>query len=100
MTHVDRGAGFTHYDGDNCTGVKQPRKARQPRTPRELKTYKEVAKKLARKKKISTRLARFIVLDEILDELPDGAYFAAMQEYGYEPEDIIELSEQRIGKKL
>lgn len=37
--------------------------------------------------------AKYLVLDEIFTELPDGAYFAAMAEHGFEADTIIELSE-------
>ena len=46
-------------------------------------------------KGLSYRQAKFEVLDDLFDSLPDGAYFAAMEEQGYETEDIIECSEAR-----
>lgn len=60
---------------------------------RGLKTYKEDAKKYAKEHNVSERKAEFDVLDNLLDDLPDGAYFAAMAEQGFEVEDIVELSE-------
>ena len=63
----------------------------------EGKFDKELSKRVAAYRKehdVSERKARFMVLDDIFDDLPDGAYFAAMAEYGYEAEDIIELSEE------
>lgn len=43
--------------------------------------------------KLTKKEARYVALDEIFDDLPDGAYFAAMAEYGYEAEDIIDCNE-------
>lgn len=40
------------------------------------------------------RKALFDEFDKLFDDLPDGAYFAAMQEQGFEVEDIIELSDE------
>lgn len=48
--------------------------------------------------KLTKKEARYIALDDMFDDLPDGAYFAAMAENGYEAEDIIECSES-INKK-
>lgn len=50
---------------------------------------------LARRNKIklTKKEAKYIALDDIFDDLSDGAYFAAMESEGYEAEDIIELSE-------
>lgn len=49
--------------------------------------------------KIPKKVAKYFVLDTIFEDLPDGAYFAAMAEHGYEPEDIIECNEkaQKLG---
>lgn len=38
------------------------------------------------------RKAEFQAYDEMLDSLPDGAYFAAMAEYGFDADEIIDLS--------
>ena len=43
---------------------------------------------------MSKRKAKYLVLDAMFDDLPDGAYFAAMAEFGFEAEDIIALSEE------
>lgn len=48
--------------------------------------------------KLTKQEARYIALDDMFDDLPDGAYFAAMVAEGYEAEDIIECSES-INKK-
>lgn len=50
---------------------------------------------LARRNKIklTKHEARYIALDDMFDDLSDGAYFAAMAENGYEVEDIIECNE-------
>ena len=47
-------------------------------------------------KKLTKKDARYMVLDAMFDDLPDGAYFAAMQEYGYESEDLIECNERVV----
>lgn len=39
------------------------------------------------------RKAEFEALNERYDNLPDGAYFAAMAEHGFEVEEIVELSD-------
>ena len=53
----------------------------------------EKAKEYQAKHKVSKRKAEFEVLNEIFDDLPDGAYFAAMEEHGFDIEEIVELSE-------
>lgn len=37
--------------------------------------------------------AKYLVLDDAFDDLPDGAYFAAMDEQGMDADKIIKLSE-------
>ena len=32
------------------------------------------------------------VMADVFDDLPDGAFFAAMSEQGFEPEDLVELN--------
>lgn len=39
------------------------------------------------------RKAEFELLNDMFDDLPNGAYFAAMAEHGFEPDDIIELAD-------
>lgn len=48
--------------------------------------------------KLTKKEARYIALDDMFDDLPDGAYFAAMESEGYEAEDMIECNES-INKK-
>lgn len=48
----------------------------------------------SKNKRLSKKNALYMVLDEMFDDLPDGAYFAAMAEYGYEAEDIIDCNER------
>lgn len=50
------------------------------------------AKEYQAEHKVSKRKAEFEVLNDIFDDLPDGAYFAAMQEHGFDIEEIVELS--------
>ncbi len=52
------------------------------------------AAKYSKKYKVDDRLALYMVLEEMFDDLPDGAYFAAMEEYGYEAEDLIDCNER------
>lgn len=54
------------------------------------------AKLKSKHPKLRKRDALYMVLDEMFDDLPDGAYFAAMQEYGFEGEDLIECNERVI----
>lgn len=94
-THTDRGRGFTHFDSED--GTPCPCTEGEPRifkVARGLKTYKRKARQLAKEKGVSRRKAEFEVLDDVFDDLPDGAYFAAMEEHGFEAEDIIDLSEE------
>ena len=59
---------------------------------------KQIHKRAAKYRKLQPKLrkrdALYMVLDEMFDDLPDGAYFAAMAEYGYEGEDIIDCNER------
>lgn len=48
--------------------------------------------------KLTKHEARYIALDDMYDDLPDGAYFAAMADSGYEAEDIIQCNES-VDKK-
>lgn len=94
-THIDRGRGFTHFDptdGSPCPCNDEPRLVR---VARGLKTYKRKARQLAKEQNLSKERAEYEVLDDIFDDLPDGAYFAAMAEHGFEAEDIIEMEEER-----
>ena len=56
--------------------------------------------KIASKKgsKLTRREARYMALDTIFEDLPDGAYFQAMEDNGYESEDIINISERLNNK--
>lgn len=44
--------------------------------------------------------AKYLVLDGIFEDLPDGAYFAAMADQGLEADNIIELSESITEKGI
>lgn len=44
--------------------------------------------------------AKYLVLDDIFTDLPDGAYFAAMAEQGLEADTIINLSESITEKGI
>lgn len=44
--------------------------------------------------KLRKRDALYMVLDEMFDDMPDGAYFTAMAEYGFEAEDLIDCNER------
>ena len=48
--------------------------------------------------KLTKHEARYIALDDMFDDLSDGAYFAAMAESGYEADDIIKYNES-VNKK-
>ena len=48
--------------------------------------------------KLTKRELRYIALDDMFDDLPDGAYFAAMESEDYEAEDMIERNES-VNKK-
>lgn len=52
-----------------------------------------IARARRNKIKLTKKEARYIALDDMFDDLPDGAYFAAMVENGYEAEDIIQCNE-------
>lgn len=54
---------------------------------------------MAKKKRLNKEEKRYLKFDEMFDDLPDGAYFAAMEEQGFYPEDIIELSESIAEKQ-
>lgn len=60
-----------------------------------LKNLKNTVKEYARKHRVNQRQAKFEVLDDLFEDLPDGAYFAAMEENGFDADAIIECSEQR-----
>ena len=66
------------------------------RIDRELGNAKARARR--NKIKLTKRELMYVALDEVFDDLPDGAYFAVMQEYGYEAEDIIKCNES-VNKK-
>jgi hypothetical protein len=51
-------------------------------------------------KKLTYDEAKYLVLDEVFDDLSDGAYFAAMAEQGMDAENIIELSESITEKGI
>lgn len=53
-----------------------------------------------RKPGLSYAEAKYLVLDEIFTDLPDGAYFAAMAEQGLEADTIINLSESITEKGI
>ncbi len=69
----------------------------------EERINKQIQKRANKFRKLHPKLrkkdALYMVLDEMFDDLPDGAYFAAMAEYGFEGEDIIDCNErvQRLG---
>jgi hypothetical protein len=46
--------------------------------------------------KLLDRKATFETLNRRFDSLPDGAYFAAMEEHGFTIDDIIELSDSEV----
>ena len=46
--------------------------------------------------KVDKRQALYMVLDLKFNDLPDGAYFAAMAEYGFEVDDIIECNDKAV----
>lgn len=47
---------------------------------------------------LSKKTVRYAALDSIYDELPDGAYFAAMDEHGFDADGIIRHNEILNGK--
>ena len=53
-----------------------------------------VAKLRSEHPKLRKKDALYLVLDDLFDDLPDGAYFAAMEGYGLEAEDIIDANER------
>lgn len=75
---------------------------RKPETPEEMEARikRQIdgrAQKLKSKHpKLTKKTAKYITLDDMFDDLPDGAYFAAMEEHGYEAEDIIECHEAAL----
>lgn len=54
---------------------------------------------MPRKQRLSAQEIRYLECDERYDSLPDGAYFAAMEEEGFDAATIIELSESIAEKQ-
>lgn len=50
--------------------------------------------------KLTYAEAKYLILDDIFTDLPDGAYFAAMAEQGLEADTIINLSESITEKGI
>lgn len=69
----------------------------EERINRQIKGRADKLRSLNRR--LTKKDAMYMVLDEMFDDLPDGAYFAAMEEYGYYSEDIIDCNErvQKLG---
>lgn len=54
----------------------------------------------AKHPKLTYNEAKYLVLDHAFDDLPDGAYFAAMEEQGIDSEKLIKLNESINGKRI
>jgi len=53
-----------------------------------------MAKKKQDKQTREERKALFDILNEQFDDMPDGAYFEAMAEHGFDIDDILDLSDE------
>lgn len=49
---------------------------------------------------ITYREAKFMVLEDMFEDLPDGAYWQAFADNGYEPEDVINISDSLFEKGI
>lgn len=58
-----------------------------------------VKKYLREHEGITYRKAEYEVLNDLFDELPDGAYFAAMEEHGFDVEEIVKLAEEGVSEE-
>lgn len=51
------------------------------------------------KKRLNAKEKKYLEFDERYDNLPDGAYFLAMEQARFDAETIIELSESIARKR-